>query len=131
MKRRMVSLTLALLFASSVSACGRNAAKPIVSDAPVALTEVFQTLRDGSGLDSPNILGWFLLWSWFVVAVVVASVVVCFVEAVDSGLTDGFTTALVFVVWGDVTDCFVESCVVVVLTDSFKLDRQSSGFCDR
>ena len=22
--------------------------------------EVFQTLRDGSGLDSPNILGWFL-----------------------------------------------------------------------
>jgi hypothetical protein len=40
MKRRMVSLTSALLFACSVSACGRNAAKPIVSDAPVALTTV-------------------------------------------------------------------------------------------
>jgi hypothetical protein len=36
----MVSLTSALLFACSVSACGRNAAKPIVSDAPVALTTV-------------------------------------------------------------------------------------------
>ena len=52
-----------------------------------ATGEVYQTLRDVVGLDSPNILGW-LLWSWFGVAVVVAAVGVCCGEPVDSGLSD-------------------------------------------
>jgi hypothetical protein len=40
MRRVMVSLTSALLLVCSVSGCGRNAAKPIVSDTSVALTTV-------------------------------------------------------------------------------------------
>ena len=52
-------------------------------------------------------------------------------QAGAAGGADGVTAAAVFVVGGDVADCFVQSDVVVVDPDAFELGGQHGGVSDR
>ncbi len=96
--------------------------------------EVFLTFRDRlPGFSSSvGVLAVVLGWSWqWSVSAGVAALGVGLSEAVSAGSADLFSSALVLVLGGDVSDAFVQPVLVVVGPDAFGLPGEIGGTVQR